>query len=105
MHKVSSVIAFDFLSLSNLYFSVHPAHIAFTLLNEGASPSTEVPGGPPAQSGGAPLFASVVSRAGGDPVRLNQSLVPYTVLILFLGRYQTRSPKAYRPSTSSEPPA
>ena len=51
-----------------LVFPVHPVHIAFVLLNEGTSDSEpSIPGGP--TSNAAPgLFASVVARAGGDPV-------------------------------------
>ena len=41
-------------------FLVHPVHIAFALLNEGAGAD-----GGPSQI---PLFASVIQRAGGDPV-------------------------------------
>ncbi|KZV77760.1 double Clp-N motif-containing protein, partial [Peniophora sp. CONT] len=40
---------------------VVPAHIAFALLNEGASAD-----GAPASSAQAPLFASVISKAGGE---------------------------------------
>lgn len=44
--------------------AVHPAHLAFVLINEGSS---EAAAGP--QTGGsAPLFSSVIQRAGGDPV-------------------------------------
>lgn len=54
-------------TISNIS-SVYPAHLAFVLLNETGSEST-MPGAPQPSGGGAPLFASVVSRAGGDPVR------------------------------------
>ena len=60
MHKVcSSVFA---LCLCLCSFAVYPQHIAFVLLNEGTDATGQ-------NTGGAPLFASVVSRAGGDPVR------------------------------------
>ena len=42
---------------------VVPAHIAFALLNEGASSD-----GTPANGAKAPLFASVINKAGGEPV-------------------------------------
>jgi hypothetical protein len=45
---------------------VHPVHIASVLLNEGAGDG--IPGG--LGSTGTSLFSSVISRAGGDPVRL-----------------------------------
>lgn len=45
---------------------VHPAHLAFALLNEGAGDQA-VPGGLNSASG-ASLFASVIQKAGGDPV-------------------------------------
>lgn len=63
-----------FILLLILSCLVHPAHLAFVLLNEGASGST-MPGGPQPQAGGTPLFASVVSRAGGDPV---PTIFPFT---------------------------
>ena len=51
-----------------LVFPVYPVHIAFVLLNGGISDSEpSMPGGP--SSNVSPgLFASVVARAGGDPV-------------------------------------
>ena len=45
---------------------VHPAHIAFTLINEDGVPEPSVGAIPSA--GGTPLFVSVISRVGGDPV-------------------------------------
>lgn len=48
------------------YYLVHPVHLAFVLINE-ASAEPSVQGGTP-QSSNASLFASVISRAGGDPV-------------------------------------
>jgi ATP-dependent Clp protease ATP-binding subunit ClpB len=45
---------------------VHPAHIAFVLLNEGSG-DPSVPGG--LNGGpGTSLFSSVIQKAGGDPV-------------------------------------
>lgn len=49
-----------------LVFLVQPVHLAFVLLNEGASEAF-MPGGTPANASPG-LFASVVSRVGGDPV-------------------------------------
>lgn len=46
---------------------VHPAHIGFTLINDAGTGDGVIPGGT-TTAGGTPLFASVVSRAGGDPV-------------------------------------
>ncbi|KAI0669877.1 P-loop containing nucleoside triphosphate hydrolase protein [Trametes maxima] len=45
---------------------VHPAHIAFTLLNEGQ--------GEGAPSGAHSLFTSVIDKAGGDPVTVRRGL-------------------------------
>ena len=45
--------------------SLHAAHIAFALLNETSSAD-----GAPASTAQIPLFASVINKAGGDPVRL-----------------------------------
>lgn len=73
---------------------VHPAHLAFVLLNEGASASA-MPGGPQPQSGGASLFASVVSRAGGDPVSVKRSVQKQIV------RLPTQSPPPDEISLSS----
>jgi hypothetical protein len=48
------------------FFQVVPAHLAFVLLNDGHGEQA-IPGG--MSSGGAhSLFASVVEKAGGDPV-------------------------------------
>lgn len=55
-HLISSTRAKN----SCTVFIVHPVHIAFALLNEGAGAE-----GGPSQI---PLFASVIQRAGGDPV-------------------------------------
>jgi ATP-dependent chaperone ClpB len=73
---------------------VHPAHLAFVLLNEGPSQSP-MPGGPQPQSGGAPLFASVVSRAGGDPVAVKRGVQKQIV------RLPTQSPPPDETSLSS----
>lgn len=49
-------------------FPVHPVHLAFVLLNEGTLDSEpSIPGGPTSNASPG-LFASVVARAGGDPV-------------------------------------
>ena len=51
-----------------LLFPVYPVHLAFVLLNEGTSDSEpSLPGGPTSNASPG-LFASVVARAGGDPV-------------------------------------
>ena len=51
-----------------LVFPVYPVHLAFVLLNGGTSDSEpSVPGGPTSNASPG-LFASVVARAGGDPV-------------------------------------
>jgi len=50
--------------------TVHPAHIAFGLINEEASDAAS---GSQLSGGGASLFSSVIQRAGGDPVRLLQT--------------------------------
>ncbi|KAL4243467.1 ClpA/ClpB family protein [Abortiporus biennis] len=50
---------------------VHPAHMAFVLLNEGSGEG--VPGGMP-QQGGASLFSSVIQKAGGDPNTVKRGL-------------------------------
>jgi ATP-dependent Clp protease ATP-binding subunit ClpB len=42
---------------------VHPVHLAFALLNEGAGVSGSLNG-----PSGVSLFTSVIQRAGGDPV-------------------------------------
>lgn len=70
MHKVSTIVYSSAISILTEVYTVAPAHLAFVLLNEsGGDPS--MPGGPPAQSSSPPLFASVVSRAGGDPVSMH----------------------------------
>lgn len=51
--------------------AVHPAHIAFVMLNEG---SDAIPGAMP-NSGGGSLFSSVIQRAGGDPVSISLLIV------------------------------
>ncbi|KAK7058967.1 hypothetical protein VNI00_001591 [Paramarasmius palmivorus] len=65
---------------------VHPAHIAFALLNEGAGE-----GGP----SGASLFASVIQKAGGDPQGIKRSLQKLIV------RLPTQSPPPDETSLSS----
>ena len=54
-----------------LLFLVSPVHFAFVMLNEGAS-EPSISGALPNSSPG--LFASVVSRAGGDPVSYSMPL-------------------------------
>ncbi|CAA7265806.1 unnamed protein product [Cyclocybe aegerita] len=72
---------------------VYPAHIAFILINESSAGEPSVPGGP--QAGGAPLFASVVSRVGGDPTAVKRGLQKLLV------RLPTQSPPAEETSFSS----
>jgi len=59
---------------------VHPAHLAFVLLNEGGAAEPSPSGAP--SHGGAPLFASVVTKAGGDPVG-----IPTLVLLFMLMKF------------------
>lgn len=55
-HKVSNTVFNHVRAATDKGFVlVHPAHIAFVLLNEGDGNS-------------ASLFSSVIERAGGDPV-------------------------------------
>ncbi|KAF9056154.1 P-loop containing nucleoside triphosphate hydrolase protein [Panaeolus papilionaceus] len=72
---------------------VYPAHIALVLLNEAGSESS-MPGGPPT-GGGAPLFASVVSRAGGDPALVKRGIQKLIV------RLPTQDPAPEEVSISS----
>lgn len=65
---------------------VHPAHIAFALLNEGAGE-----GGP----SGTSLFASVIQKAGGDPQGIKRGLQKLIV------RLPTQSPPPDETSLSS----
>ncbi|KAJ3515406.1 hypothetical protein NLJ89_g1780 [Agrocybe chaxingu] len=73
---------------------VYPAHIAFVLINESSTGEPSVPGGPQA-AGGAPLFASVVSRVGGDPTAVKRGLQKLLV------RLPTQSPSPEEASFSS----
>jgi len=52
---------------------VHPAHIAFVLLNEGAGETLPRSGGVKG-SGGRPLFQSIIEKAGGDPAIVKRGL-------------------------------
>ena len=48
---------------------MQPIHVAFALLNENTGSENPVPGAHLANAGtGTTLFASVISRIGGDPV-------------------------------------
>ncbi|ESK88873.1 heat shock protein hsp98 [Moniliophthora roreri MCA 2997] len=64
---------------------VHPAHIAFALLNEGAGEGTS----------GSSLFASVIQKAGGDPQSIKRGLQKLIV------RLPTQSPPPDETSLSS----
>ncbi|TBU35264.1 P-loop containing nucleoside triphosphate hydrolase protein [Dichomitus squalens] len=66
---------------------VHPAHIAFALLNEGQSEG----GGPSTSS----LFSSVIDKAGGDTVTIRRALQKLIV------RLPTQSPPPEEVSLSS----
>jgi len=58
---------------------VHPAHIAFVLLNEGSG-DPSVPGG--LNGGpGMSLFSSVIQKAGGDPTSIRRKLQKFIVRI------------------------
>jgi ATP-dependent Clp protease ATP-binding subunit ClpB len=57
-----------FISNEITLYLVQPVHVAFTLLNEDAGTDLPVPGAQPTNAG-TTLFASVISRVGGDPVR------------------------------------
>jgi ATP-dependent Clp protease ATP-binding subunit ClpA len=61
------------IQLANDYSNaqVYPAHLAFVLLTEG-----HIPDSTPAGSRGSspPLFASVIQRAGGDPISISRAL-------------------------------
>ncbi|KII94395.1 hypothetical protein PLICRDRAFT_675583 [Plicaturopsis crispa FD-325 SS-3] len=53
---------------------VHPAHLAFVLLNEGAG-DQPVPGGiSSSNASGTSLFSSVIQKAGGDPTIVKRGL-------------------------------
>jgi len=49
---------------------VAPAHLAFVLINEGSG--EDMPGAPPSGSRTQSLFASVISRAGGEPANVRR---------------------------------
>ncbi|KDR84985.1 hypothetical protein GALMADRAFT_233515 [Galerina marginata CBS 339.88] len=55
------------LAKDNNHAQVHPAHLAFVLLNQAPSEGVTAPSG-------APLFASVISRAGGDPAVVKRGI-------------------------------
>jgi ATP-dependent Clp protease ATP-binding subunit ClpB len=60
------------LAKDHAHVQVYPVHFAFVLLNEG-TPEPSIPGGP--SSNASPgLFASVVSRAGGDPASIKRAV-------------------------------
>ena len=84
------------MAFSNL--SVHPAHLAFVLLNEGQAPESVLPG---SRASSRPLFASVIQRAGGDPVS-NLSAVQFLCTdSLALDTYHPRSTKTHRQTSLS----
>ena len=69
----------------NTLFPVYPVHIAFVLLNGGTSDSEpSMPGGPTSNASPG-LFASVVARAGGDPVS-----TPYSSSIQWFDQFFRR---------------
>ena len=68
-----------------LAFLAFPVHIAFALLNAGTSNSEpSMPGGP-ASNTSPGLFASVIARAGGDPVS-----TPYSSSIQMFDEFSRR---------------
>ncbi|KZS89996.1 P-loop containing nucleoside triphosphate hydrolase protein [Sistotremastrum niveocremeum HHB9708] len=79
------------LAKDNSNAQVHPAHIASALLNEG-TPS--MPGGA-GQTSGVSLFASVITKAGGEPAVVNR-LIQRTVV-----RLPTQDPPPEDTSLSS----
>jgi hypothetical protein len=67
MRKVRPCLGYTASVVAHPCPSVHPAHIAAALLNEGTGGS--VPGGLSSNEKGS-LFSSVIQKAGGDPVRI-----------------------------------
>ncbi|KAF8078626.1 P-loop containing nucleoside triphosphate hydrolase protein [Lyophyllum atratum] len=63
---------------------VHPAHIAFVLINEGSGEA--IPGGTQHTGSAIPLFVSVIQRAGGDPNAVKRAIQKLIV------RLPTQSP-------------
>ncbi|GLB36148.1 putative ClpA ClpB family protein [Lyophyllum shimeji] len=51
---------------------VHPAHIAFVLINEGSGEA--IPGGTQQAGNAVPLFVSVIQRAGGDHIAVKRAI-------------------------------
>lgn len=82
---------------------VHPAHIAFALLNEGAGDQA-VPGGLNGGSGTS-LFSSVIQKAGGDPVCRTHLLCIKNNDLTFtpIDSRKARNTKTHCPDTFSEP--
>lgn len=59
---VFCLLAYNSLSCT---YRLYPVHIAFVLLNEGSTSDSAAP-----TVSKTPLFASVINKAGGDPVRM-----------------------------------
>ncbi|KAF9526488.1 P-loop containing nucleoside triphosphate hydrolase protein [Crepidotus variabilis] len=78
------------LAKDNANAQVTPIHFASALLNEGVD--NPAPGAHPS---GAPLFASVISRAGGDPTSVRRSIQKQLV------RLATQSPPPEETTLSS----
>lgn len=99
MHKVRlrAVNSYGYTYIRIL--SVHPAHLAFVLINEGGG--DDAPGGIQAK-GGAPLFASVIQRAGGDPVSLSPNC-DNLVLTYSAGCSEAWNSETYRAATDPKP--
>lgn len=83
---------------------VHPAHLAFALLNEGAG--GEPPGGLAGNSQTS-LFSSVIQKAGGDSVSTVFTCdLQYAILIhYFIDNNEARCAEGYRSHPDTEPPA
>lgn len=82
---------------------IHPAHIAFALLNEGAGEQS-VPGGLNSASGTS-LFSSVIQKAGGDPVSALYSKIDQYTNPFILDSSKAQPSKAHCPHTPTKPSA
>ena len=77
---------------------VYPAHLAFVLLNEGQVPGSALPG---SKASSRPLFASVIQKAGGDPVSNPNTVQFLCTHSLALDTYQPRSAETDRQTSLS----
>lgn len=83
---------------------VHPAHLAFALLNEGAG--GEAPGGLAGNSQTS-LFSSVIQKAGGDSVSTIFTYnLQYSILMQdIVDNNEARCAEVYRSHPNTESPA